>query len=252
MFRCGAGVALSTVVLLLMPAPAGAASSGEILRAEVNAQWTTASIAGVTVRSTDCVPREPLIEPPEWWESFFGPPILPESEPWECGSIPYATLGPGSSSADCASSNRDWGAFGPGVQLVWSGSELQGNGGASFDLAQVSLVDGSQAPLLCLSAIEAEEGVVCMAVGCPRYAIVHATYQLDSAELQVVASLDTPRPGHPHEATEPAPTIESPPARKACHRPSHTQKPEKRKRIGLTQRKSVTGHGRHVRRCKTG
>lgn len=223
----GAGVPLLLFTCVLTPGAADA-SVGEITRAQVTAGWTSASIAGVATRISGCQapPGQPKSGP---GEEPPPPPIQPDSPPWTCGWIPYATLGPGSSPGDCSSPSRQWGASEGGVQLVWVGPELKSPGSVPFDLGNVSLTLGSSAPLLCLSAVEAvAEGVVCAAeVGhsCPPHAVVHRTYQLDSAVLQIVS-----------------------PSRRPCHRSGHGKRRAKKGRIGLGPQ--MVAKGQRVRRCE--
>lgn len=232
---------------LLAPAVASGASSGEITRAEVNPDWTSASIAGVAVRSNDCVvpPKDPDgPQPPKEPETT----ISPDSPPWACGWIPFATIGPGSSSADCSASGRRLNSIGEDVQLAWVGPELQGPGVAPFDLAALSLARGSAGPLLCLSAVEAVYArKVCVPeIDCSGYWIVHQVHQLHSALLGVVS----PTPLSPPPLGAPAPPPPSPPR---CRTPKPRPKAAKRKaRIGIGPSIRVTGSAKPVRRCKRG
>lgn len=239
--RWGIAVALAALVCSLTPAAASGSSSGEVTRAEVDAEWTSASIAGVAVRTNDCVqgstgPKPgPGEEPPP-------PPKLPNSPPWECGWIPYATVGHGSSLEDCSSPSRRWNSIGAGVQVVWVGPELKASGSAEFDLAEVDLEHGSAAPLLCLSAVEAvREGVACAPeVSCPPYAVVHTVYSLGAAKLEVTQPVRRDALG----PTEPGP--------QRCSRAKHKHRHHGKNRIGLGSAKKVTHRGKRVRRCKTG
>jgi hypothetical protein len=188
-------VAAALMLFALQAAPSlasGPSSSGEISRAQVSPDWTMASIAGVASRTNECVepPEEP--EPPEGPEpgesSGPTPPIEPESPPQMCGWIPYATVGPGTSQADCSSAGRRLDSLGQGVQLVWEGKEIGGPGSAGYDLQDVQLENGPNGPLLCLSAVEAVvESLMCEVEEeggtCP-YVVEHAYYQLDSALLE--------------------------------------------------------------------
>jgi hypothetical protein len=108
-----------------------------------------------------------------------------------CGWIPYATVGPGTSQADCSSAGRRLDSLGQGVQLVWEGKEIGGPGSAGYDLQDVQLENGPNSPLLCLSAVEAvAESIMCAAeelpggATCPPYVVEHVYYQLDSALLE--------------------------------------------------------------------
>src|SRR6476469_6527215 len=170
------------------PAGASASSSGEITRALVSPDWTTASIGGEATRSNGCI-RPPKGEKPDKEEKEKDPQTPPpDTPPGLCGWIPFATVGPGASQFDCSA--RRLGSLDENVQLSWVGSELTGIGAATFDLTDFSLQHGSAAPLLCLSAVETvPEGKVCVPeIDCSGYRYVHLTYQLDSALLEVFAA----------------------------------------------------------------
>lgn len=234
---------------VLAPAAASGSSSGEITRGEVNPAWTSVSFAGAAIRSNGCppVPPKPPPEPlpPVGEEVLFSeegpkttppPPIQPKSEPWQCGWIAYATLGPGQSQSDCSLSSRRFGSLGGEVQLVWTSTELKGVGAAAFDLGEVALEHGLAAPLLCLAAVEAvPEGIVCGADRvCLPYGIVHAYYQLDSAVLKLTPPPETPS--------------------RPCPARWIGRKSAKKKvgSIGIGNRIAVSRKAKHVRRCKTG
>jgi len=222
--RVGGGVTAALVVLFVLPAPgiASASSSGTITRAQVSADRTQANVAGTATRANSCeerpeespeLPEEPEGEllPPGWQS----PPIQPESPPWECGWIAYATVGPGSSPADCDSPSRSLSSIGSGVQLIWSSEELTGPGSRGFDLEGLQLEYGSAAPLLCLAAVESvfDEEIECEEGGepCPPYAVRHRTYQLDSALLEpptpVSKSEEAPTSGSLQVVTPPTSTV---------------------------------------------
>jgi len=171
-------------VVASFPGIALGSSTGELTRVQVSADWAHGSLAGTAVRLDGCVqpPDEDSGEEPSI------PPKQPQSPPWECGWIAYATAGPGSSSSDCASPTRRLSTLGPGVQLLWSSEELTAAGTTAFDLTDVGLVYGEAAPLLCLSAVEAvAEAVDCtdeVESNCPPYAIVHRHLQLASRLLR--------------------------------------------------------------------
>lgn len=206
--------AVLAFALLLLPAKAGAAS-GTIALAETDSGWTRASLEGAVYRTTECLsfpegskPPGPGFPSPEW-EPLPAPPEYFS----RCAWIPYATLGPVPPEGDCSSRGRRWPTMGDGVQLVWSGGERIGVGSAHFDLHGLELEYGSEAPLLCLSVIEAsKEGIVCIQIfpsPCPPYAIVGRHYQLDSTLLE--AQPPTPQPpagpmgAAPEFAAQPAP-----------------------------------------------
>lgn len=246
--RCTWAAACLIVALALWaPCVAAGSFSGEITRAQVTADWANASLAGFAEGSVHCAHGKGGVggkEPPEGPGLFpWGPPVLPDSPPWACGWIPLATLGPGASQADCSASNRRWGSIGDGVQLVWSGYE-RGGGLAPFDLGDVALTHGNQAPLLCLSVIAAEEGFVCQAVGCPEYVIGHATHLLDSALLEVAST-----PVAQEQAQSSPPLSGEQP----CGKPRKRQKRAKKHGgLALGPAIRIAAKPRPVGRCKTG
>lgn len=209
-----AGVVVSAAVALAALLPAGAlGASGSITRAEATYDWSQGGVAAVVYRTVECVEMPPLPEPPRY------PRLRPvqgtSQEPIEyfspCAWIPYATLGP-ESSEGCAAPDRRWPNIGEGVQLVWSDGERTGVGSARFDLPELPLEYGADAPLLCLSVIEADaERVACAQVfpsPCPPYAIVGRHYQLDSALLEA-AQPPAPAVGSPVGAPAPPASGES-------------------------------------------
>ena len=164
------------------------------------------------------------------------------------------TAGPGSSQADCSAGNRRWDSIGEGVQLVWSGSEKTGSGSTSFDLESVALTYGDQAPLLCLSVVAAEEGLVCQAEGCPEYAIGHVTRLLDSAVLAVETS-SPPATVTVTATFDPVQVLSPPPTPQSCQRGKSRQRKGRtamKGKIGLAQQTLAEGRGQRVRECKTG
>lgn len=238
---------LAVALALGVPAGALASSSGEITRALVSPDWKTATIAGSAIRENVCPERiegpKPPPEPPEK-EPTDDPTIIhvkgPGYPPGECGWIAFATVGPGSSSTDCASPARRWGSFGDDVRLVWSSAELKTSGESSFDL-EVGLQSGSSAPLLCLAAVEAflKQEKCDKFLPC-SWVLSHRTYELDSAPLGVVAPLALPLAPPPSPAT---------PCRKAKKRPVRSQR---KAGIGIGAATVVSGKAKRVRRCKTG
>jgi hypothetical protein len=201
-------VAFLLAVVASFPGIALGSSTGELTRVQVSADWLHGSFAGTATRLNACVP--PPDEGPGSGPGSPVPPKQPQSAPWKCGWIAYATVGPGSSLNDCASAGRRLSTLGPGVQLLWSGEELTAPGSAPFDLTGVSLLYGEAAPLLCLSAVESvAEAVNCaddLETDCPPYAIVHRHLQLAAQLLQPEslssggAALPTTSRGshHPH------------------------------------------------------
>ena len=245
---------LVIAVALVLPGGAIASSSGEITRALVSSDWTTASIAASAVRSKGCVepPEEKIGKEPPPGEEFPERPFEtiitsgPEYAPWECGWIAFATLGPGTSADDCASPGRRWGSFEKGVRLVWESTELKDPGQAQFDLQNVALNDGYAAPLLCLAAVEAIPEGYCkerkFGFDC-WYRILHKTDQLDSAQLEIVPASMAGEQARPL----------SPSGREPCRKLRKRQKrSQKQGGLALGSAIRVQGKPKRVRRCKTG
>jgi hypothetical protein len=233
-------VAIALACSALLPASAVGSSSGEIIRAEVSADWTSASLAGMAEKTHGCqipAPGKPQPGEPE-------PPVPPDSPPWTCGWIPYLTLGATSSS--CSSPARAWDSLGESIQVVWVGLERTSVGSAVFDLANVPLDQGAAAPLLCLSVVESIllNRVCIPEISCPPV-IGHVTYQLDSVLLEVVP----PPPGSPG-SRESTPLL---PSGQPCRRskPRH-KRSDKKPRIGIGPSIRVAGNAKSVRRCKRG
>lgn len=191
-------VAASLAALLTVGAVAALASvSGEITRAQANESWTVASIAG-SASWTACPehPEEREPKPPPEEEITFGPSSWPP-----CSWTPYATIAPGSSSAECNAPARHLessGNVGQGVTLAWKGDTQTVPANASFDVADVPL-SGSPGQLLCLSVREVVPEPVMCAFGatepgpgveggwvgaeCPAYMLVSHYYTVDAAQL---------------------------------------------------------------------
>lgn len=192
--------------LVILPADDALATSGEITRAEVNAEWTFAGIAGAI----------------EWTEGCHGPELgeaPPGTEPPPVSSLciwtPYATVGPAGPETGCSSADRVLGHLGDGVQLVWQDDARTGTGSASFDLADVALLAGAAAPLLCLSAVETRyEVVFCGWLGgwdC-HGTVNNYKYQFDSTVLEAPIEDGDPPPGEPTEPPAPSPDLSTPAA----------------------------------------
>lgn len=248
--QVGGGLSAALVVLLALLAPsiASASSSGAIARSQVSADWALASLAGIATRTNDC--EEPPAggpAPPE--EPGGGPggpdelaePIQPETAPWECGWIAYATVGPGTAQADCSSPGRRWGSIGNGVQLVWSSEELTEAGSVDFDLGNVGLTYGANAPLLCLAAVKAVfEEVMCEGEepSCPPYVVEHRVDQLDSAILE---------PETPASSPSQAPIL-------PAYAPNQTNQLERLRKCRIVKQKRRGGNpsrrGAHVSRAR--
>ncbi|HYP56224.1 MAG TPA: hypothetical protein VEQ41_08005 [Solirubrobacterales bacterium] len=244
---CSAFVSLvaAAAAALALAAPASATvSTGSIKRAEVDAGWTAASLAGIVYRPTSCVapsppgtgPRPPLTpwdpEPPPEPAVHFSP----------CAWIPYATLG----TAPCSSPDRWLPNPGPGVQVVWSGGEREGAGSAPFDLPSVALAHGAAAQLLCLSAIEATAvPLACaaaMGVICPPYAVVGRPYELDSAVLKA-------RPAFLAASPVPPPPGVTPPRGEGT-KPKRRCRGAKQRRRGGAAVKGRAAKGSGRKRCR--
>ena len=213
-------IGIAFAVALLMPTGA-LASSGEITRAEANAEWTHGSISG-SVTWTGCVnavqpPRPPPPPPPPQPPQplHLGSPSAPEL-PY-CAWIPYATVGPASSSPDCSSADRRLPGLGEGVLLVWSGGERQGPGSTAFDLPSVSL-DGAPGQLLCLSLTEiaqTDKTIPCAPPGEPLPPGWHCPYATAShpislAEALLVAPSEPEEPPDGEEPPRPGESAVSP------------------------------------------
>jgi hypothetical protein len=176
--------AVSVVAALLaVTAPPVLATSGEITRAEANADWTLGSLAGF-VEWTKCEDKYVIA-----------------SLEYLCSWRPYATIGPGSQSSDCSSPVRDPSAPGSEVTVVWTGPKSTSPGVASFDVTDVSL-SGNPGQLLCLSLVEtAPEHVFCIAlegVVCPPYWMASYRRTVDSAFL--TAPMPPPTGEEPEDA----------------------------------------------------
>lgn len=233
---------LAAALGLCIPSGAVASSSGEITRAQVNPDWTTASVAGSTVRSNGCIQPPDGVPGKAPGEEFPAPLAPPSSPPGVCGWIPFATVGPGSSQADC--SDRDWGSLGDGVQLVWAGPELTGAGSAMLDDTSTALDYGAVAPLLCLSAVETDVATkVCIPeIDCSGYWYVHQTHQLDSALLEPVLGGQVKPTPQTSLASGPQP----------CKKPrKRLKRAQNQAGVGLGPSIRVQGKGKRVRRCKT-
>lgn len=213
---------VGAAVVLGLFAPAGAmGASGTIVRAEASADWTRAHIAGAVYRTEPCI-ATPVPGPhPPWGD----PPLPPAVNFPPCDWIPYATLGPATEDG-CAAPGRGWPSGGGGIQVVWSWDEVAGVGSATFDLPAVVLEHGDEAPLLCLSVVEAVAmPIFCPAVvghPCPPYAIVGRSFALDSALLEPLPSSSgqgvQPAWGQVAPAAVQAPQAASSPTRKGCGR----------------------------------
>lgn len=194
LFRGSAIIALTCGFATLV-AGSALGSSGTILEARASVDWTNGSFAGAVYRTYSCLQLPSLRKPPPSPGLPTDPPSIEIPEYFSpCAWIPYATLGPGDEEGDCSSPERA--TAGDGVQRVWSGGERTGAGSAVFDLTAVPLQYGADAPLLCLSVIEAGPvPVLCIAVvgfPCPPYAIGARHYQLDSALLEVPSRVSSP------------------------------------------------------------
>jgi hypothetical protein len=236
----------AVLVVAMLSTDSAFGSSGEITQAQASSDWSHASIAGIVYRTDACVDQPAPTLPP--WDPELAEP--PEYFP-RCGWIPYATLGPAAPEDDCSSSARRWPTIGEGVQIVWEGGERTGVGSAPFELPEVPLQYGSDAPLLCLSVVEAAvEGIFCVQIvgfPCPPFAIVPRRYQLDSALLSVQPQV----PGAPGSGSPPGAEQKPSLHRRHCRR--RRQRAEQKSSLGLQRR--VTGsapcRSRHHRRDRS-
>ncbi len=120
---------VAVILCLAFSAVPALASSGEFTRAQANADWTQASIAGSVAMNGCYAPREPTV-------GF-------------CGMLPYVAVGPGSDPAECNEAERPWPAPNRKIQVVWEGRERSTAGNAEFDLAGIPLSGGTE-QLACL------------------------------------------------------------------------------------------------------
>jgi len=253
--RLGTSTALLGVLCVALVAASGAhAASGEIRDASVDSEWERANLSGSVYRTTACLPVAPI--PGKPLDPLLpGEPQRPEPQVSfsPCAWIPYATLGP--SEVKCDAVSRIGMTVGDGVQLVWWGGEQIGTGSAHFDLVGISLEHGPNAPLLCLSVIEAaRQPIVCVAVfpsPCPPYAIAGNPFQLDSALLETAPAVPKPplASGPPTETAVTAPSVvpaSEKPAKRRCRKATRRvtanagrPRPSKPNRCG---RRASTGH----------
>jgi len=250
-----AGASSVLFLVALAPASVAGSSAGEITRAEVDSDWTSARIAGIAVRTSGCEepPEEPEPpeeseepEPPEGWEPpDWGPepePTRLESEPWDCGWIPFATIGPGAAASDCTKPDRRWGSIGGGSQIVWIGPELHDAGSAAFDVSGIAASPSS--PLLCLSAVETVyESRICPAIfDCEGWDAFHRDQLIDHAGFEA-----TERQGLPLFT----PPIAEPAAAPRCRklRRQHRRHGGRAGAVALGHRKAV-GLPRAKQHCK--
>jgi|SRR6187402_2311879 len=224
---------------IAVPAGAAASSSGEITRAQVSPDWTTAGIAGSASSACPTLP-EPKLPPepePPWEEEPVPEPWVSD---WACSWTVFATVGPGASLGDCESSGRRLGSLGAGVQLLWMSPPASTSGHADFDLYPVALQHGASSPLLCLSAREAVpvEGP-CLPKGKCFYESAEVTRPLD---FVLLAPPTTAQP-----QTSPAPS------RAPCKkRRQRLRRSSKQGGPALGAGVRVKGKPKRVRRCKTG
>lgn len=174
---------------IALPAGTAVASSGVVTRAEASADWTQGQITG-WAEWTGC----------EHWVSYGGFPGEGYSPPPYCGWIPYATVGPGSEAAECASNDRRLSSLGEDVTLAWSGEERTRyypdySETVEFDVSEVPL-DGGAEQLVCLSLIEiAPTYVICIQIfpsPCPPYRMASFRHNLDSATMLVSSQTEPP------------------------------------------------------------
>lgn len=170
------------IVGVALPASAAVASSGEITRAEANADWTLASIAG-SVTWDECT----SVSSTEPWEPEVPEPISGPA----CWLEPFVTIGPGSEVADCFASDRQWAHSGGELHLAWSGGTHILADSMTFDVEEVPL-SGTSKPLACLSLVEYKEKRPVCKLGeiCPQYIGIDQTYAVLASA--VLTTSDSP------------------------------------------------------------
>lgn len=246
-------VTIIWLVILLVPSLAKAVATGQITRAETDAHWVLADLSGAVNQQDFCEegPEEP--EPPEEVESssatVYEGPLQPVDSPWECGWTAYATLGPGSSIADCSTTERRWSSIGSGVQLVWLGEEVRGQGVTSFDRQDLALEFGANAPLLCLSVVEAVREQIQCPEGeetCPPYAVVHRFRQLDAVLLTPAS--ESSSSGAPVTSSS---SEGPPPSARPCRRVKHKLRRHRDSaKTAISSRVRISAKKSRSRACK--
>jgi|GEM_PF-4587791 len=186
------GLAAAVVFCLWAPTSSFASASGEISHA-VGEEGAVSSAGGVEWEGCDhkippIPPRPPTPPyPPENpWE--VGPYVIVSPPQPYCGWIPFATIGPGSSEADCSSADRAQpDELGEDVRLLWLGEEQRALGSQAFDVSEIAATEGTDG-LVCLSLIEiAPVAVACpMIVGidCPPFIMAEFSHGLDAALVE--------------------------------------------------------------------
>lgn len=186
------GLVAAVVLCLWAPASSFGSASGEIFHA-VGEEGAVSSGGGVEWEGCDhrvppTPPRPPTPPYPPGYPWEVGPYVVVSPSPPYCGWIPFATIGPGSSEADCSSADRARpDELGEDVRLVWLGEEQRALGSQEFDASALSASEETDR-LVCLSLIEiAPVAVVCpMIVGidCPPFVMAEFSHELDAALVE--------------------------------------------------------------------
>lgn len=240
--RLGAVLAAAAVSALIA-APLASGSTGELTRAVATANWATASVAGWASWDGYEIPG-PLLGP-EPARGTIG--YLPD-----CSWHPFATIGSGSTSADCtASGRRSPTALAPGVILAWDGLERRWAEAQSefFEVEDVPL-GGTDGQLVCLTAIET--GPTKCLIGSLDWVCVKALPNFQVLAASLIAAPEEP----PAAPAQPAPALALPapevgPAavgpRKRCRKPSSSSGPLRTKRCAKRHgRQMNVSHNKEV------
>lgn len=234
------------VTLAMLAASSGASASTGITRATVNPNWNNGSFAGSVDWSLHCA--EGILDPSP------GYVVLPHDPPF-CAWTAFATVGPGADLADCKAPGRGTPAApGPGITVVWSGTQSQGKGSASFDLSEVALT-GQPAPLLCLSVVEFRHyPALCVVpegggpiVGCPLEEFSITTVRAVAA-AEVFPETTIREPPAPQNETATTASLQGTPG----VAPTPREGKGKQRARGLNQKRAkrsgiAIGHGRVAR-----
>jgi hypothetical protein len=175
------------LVLLASPAADATASSGEITRAEANADWTFGGIAGSAAWS-GC----PVVLNSEFPIEPVGHLSLMREN---CRIQAYLTVGAGSDPSECSDQERRWPHSNERVTLAWSSEESARGGSSAFDLAEVPL-SGAPGQLTCLSVLETwEERPFCPSqpgIACPQFIVLGINYGVLASALLSAPSASEP------------------------------------------------------------
>lgn len=226
------GTALVTAAFLAMlTAPFASGSTGVISAAEASADWTTADLAG-SASWEGCEILDPL-----------GPEPAPGSSGYleDCAWRPFATIGAGSSSADCSLPGRlSPGDLGPGVILAWEGWNAWEPGTQPFAVDELSLEEAS-GHLVCLSALE--KGPTHCHVGELDWVCEPAVPQSQVLAAALLTAPEkpppVPQPALPAFALSPSEVRPAASPRKRCRRRASSAR-------SLRVKRCEKHHGRHV------